>query len=316
MLVAATLCWAVSFPVMRALSLHQPALVSGAGSWFFSSLGVAARFWAAGLCLALLCARELPGLTRLEIEQGVGLGVFGALGMLFQMDGLAHTEASVSAFLTQGYVLWLPLWQALAGRRPPPVRLWVAVAAVVAGVAILSGVTWERLRLGRGEIETLIASGFFAGQILWLQRPRYEGNHVGRFTVVMFGVMGLTMLPVVVLTAPDAGACFRAFASVPAAGMTLILVGICTLGGYLLMNHWQRRLGATEAGLIYCTEPVFASLLALWLPGILSQWAGIAYANETVTARLLIGGGLILAANLLVQWQQGAAGSQTELAAA
>lgn len=306
MLVAATLCWAVSFPLMRALSLHQPALVPGAGSWFFSSVGVTVRFWAAGLCLGLLCFRKLPGLTRLEIEQGVGLGVFGALGMLFQMDGLAHTDASVSAFLTQGYVLLLPLWQAAAERRPPPPRLWLAVAAVVVGVAILSGVSWDRLRLGRGEIETIIASGFFTGQILWLQRPRYEPNHVKRFSVVMFGVMGLTMLPVVALTAPGAAACFQAFASLPALGMTLLLVGICTLGGYLLMNHWQRHLGATEAGLIYCTEPVFASLLALWLPAWLSRWVEIDYPNETVTARLLLGGGLILAANLFVQWQSAA----------
>ena len=45
---------------------------------------------------------------------------------------------------------------------------------------------------------------------------------------------------------------------------TLIIV--CTLGGYLFMNCWQRDVTATEAGLIYCIEPVITSVLALFLP--------------------------------------------------
>ena len=80
-----------------------------------------------------------------------------------------------------------------------------------------------------------------------------------------------------------------------------LLVGFSTLGGYMIMNHWQRRVTATEAGLIYCAEPVFASTLSLVLPGLYSRWAHIDYANEHVTSSLLLGGGLITAANMLIQ---------------
>jgi len=59
-----------------------------------------------------------------------------------------------------------------------------------------------------------------------------------------------------------------------------------------------------EAGLIYSVEPVLTSILALFLPACISMWAGIHYANETLTARLLIGGGLVTAANVLVQKRQ------------
>jgi drug/metabolite transporter (DMT)-like permease len=96
-------------------------------------------------------------------------------------------------------------------------------------------------------------------------------------------------------------ACLQAYASPAACGFLGILIVICTLGAYLLMNYWQRRVTATEAGLIYCSEPVIASALALFLPAIFSGWANISYANETLTARLLIGGGLITAANVLLQ---------------
>jgi hypothetical protein len=67
------------------------------------------------------------------------------------------------------------------------------------------------------------------------------------------------------------------------------------------MNAWQPKITATEAGLIYCVEPVFGALMALFLPAIFSVWAGIAYLNEAATWTLLVGGGLITAANVLIQ---------------
>jgi drug/metabolite transporter (DMT)-like permease len=75
----------------------------------------------------------------------------------------------------------------------------------------------------------------------------------------------------------------------------------CTLGAYTLMNVWQPHVTATEAGLIYCIEPLFASLFALVLPGWISHVARIDYPNERLTSHLLIGGGLITAANVLIQ---------------
>jgi drug/metabolite transporter (DMT)-like permease len=81
----------------------------------------------------------------------------------------------------------------------------------------------------------------------------------------------------------------------------LTLTLVCTLAAFLLMNHWQRYLEATEAGLIYCAEPVFASLLALFLPAWLAAMSGAVYANEAASMRLLIGGGLITVANICSQ---------------
>jgi hypothetical protein len=53
--------------------------------------------------------------------------------------------------------------------------------------------------------------------------------------------------------------------------------------------------------LIYCVEPVFASLLALVLPAWFSLRYAIDYPNEIASANLLLGGGLITAANVLIQ---------------
>ena len=87
----------------------------------------------------------------------------------------------------------------------------------------------------------------------------------------------------------------------PWASFTVALTVLSTLCAYMIMNRYQPLITATEAGLIYCMEPVFGSLMALCLPVLFSAWAAIAYANETASSNLLIGGGLITAANLLIQ---------------
>jgi drug/metabolite transporter (DMT)-like permease len=301
MLVFCTLLWSLSFPAMKALALTQQNLLPQSGSWFFTSLSVLYRFGIAGLLLLPFAWRQLRTLRKLEVEQGMLIAVFGGVGILFQMDGLAYTSASTSAFLTQGYCVFLPIWLALAHRQWPSLKTFLCVVLVVFGVAVLAEINFHSFHLGRGEIETLIASFLFTGQILNLGHPRYATNRPLCFTVVMLLGTAVVSLPLVCVTAPDAAACLRAYASPAACGFLALIVVFCTLGAFMVMNVWQRHVTATEAGLIYCSEPVFASLLALFLPAIFSSWANIHYANENLTLRLLVGGGLITAANILLQ---------------
>lgn len=301
MLVFSTVLWALSFPTMKALALEQQKLVPGVGTWFFTSLGVAYRFAAAGLLMLPFSWQSSKTISRLEIEQGLGLAVFGLGGILFQMDGIAYTSASTSAFLTQGYCVFIPLWVAITSRRWPTLRVLLCVIFVLCGMAVLTNLNLRSLKFGRGELETLLASLLFTGQILWLERPHYAENRPECFSTVMFLAMAALCAPLVWATAPRASVCVSAYASPAALGFLAILVVFCTLGGYTIMNRWQRRVTATQAGMIYCIEPVFASALALFLPGWFSSWANIAYGDEELTVRLLLGGGLISVANVLLQ---------------
>ena len=301
MLILATPCWALSFPVMKALALEQQKLLPDAGTWFFTALGVMVRFGAAGLLMLPLLLRARQKFSRREVEQGIILALFGGAGILFQMDGLAYTAASISAFLTQGYTVFIPLWVVLTTRRRPSVKIILSVLLVLAGVAVLADLNFHSLQLGRGELETLVASLFFTAQILTLEHPRYAANRPVQFSIAMFFGMTLFSVPLLWATAPDFAACVRAYSTPAACGFMASLVVVCTLAGYLIMNRWQRLVTATEAGLIYCLEPVFASALALFLPAIFSVWAGIHYPNELLTGRLLVGGALVTAANLLLQ---------------
>lgn len=309
MLVLANACWALSFPIMKTLNYLQAPLLPGSSTWFIASMTIVGRFSLAAIVMFALCWRTLRGLTRLEIWEGVGLGVFASAGLIFQMDGLAYTSASTSAFLTQFYCLTIPLFLAVRERAWPSGRVVASCLMVIAGVGVLAQINLRNFHIGRGELETLIGSTIFTGQILWLQRPQFAKNNVNHFTLVMFIVIALTALPVMLATGGASDNWIAAWHSPAALMLMAALTVFCTLGGYLLMNYFQPFLTATQAGLIYCLEPVFTSLFALFLPGWISILAGIAYANETVGVSLLIGGGLITVANVLIQLQPAPSGN-------
>ncbi|MEO8352402.1 MAG: hypothetical protein ABI680_11770, partial [Chthoniobacteraceae bacterium] len=230
----------------------------------------------------------------------IGLGVTGGLGMLLQADGLAFTSASTSAFLTQFAAVLVPIAVAIRDRRLPPAYVAMCIGIVIAGEAVLARVDWHDLRLGRGEIETLLGTAFFAGQILWLERPIFHGNHTGRVTFVMFLVIAILLSPIVALNS-EHPLDFAVLTLRPEIIVLFVLVTLCcSVVAFLLMNRWQPVVDATTAGIIYCAEPVFATFFALFLPALLAAWMDISYVNETMTVSLLIGGALITLANILI----------------
>ena len=304
MLLLATVCWGMSFPLMKGLVLAQQRLLPDASLWFITAQTLTVRFGLAALVLALLFAPRMRGFTRLEVKLGVGLGFFAGVGTLLQMAALSQTLASTSAFLTQFYVLLLPLWVALWQRRRPSAMLCVCCALVIAGMGILCGLRWNDFHLGRGEGLTLLAAVLFTGDILWLDDPGFAPADKLRATVVMFAAMAIILLPVAVWQAPTSGGWWRIYQMPDVWLMMGMLLGVSTLVAFTLMNVWQPHIQPTHAGLIYCAEPVFASLYALFVPALLAQAGGFTYANESVTWNLFIGGGLITVANALVQYDR------------
>lgn len=306
MLLVANLLWGLSFPLVKATGLLHATLVPDGGSWFAAVYTVAPRFLLATLVLLAFRPAVLRGATASEWRQGLILGLSGAAGMLLQNDALQYTAASTSAFLTQFYALLIPAWLAWRVRRLPVPPVWLACGLVLAGVAVLSGfhpfaAGESPLRFGRGEAETLLCSVFFMVQIFALERAEFAGNRTLPITFVMFATEAVLFAGLAFATAPDVAALVRPWQSPAWLGLTAALTVFCTLGAFGLMTAFQPRITATEAGLLYCLEPVFAAALALFLPGWLSVWTGISYANETLTAGLLAGGALITAANVLLQ---------------
>lgn len=303
MLLLTNFLWGFSFPLLKAIALEHERLLPGSGNWFITGLSLAPRFLLGAVFMVVVSWGQLRTLTAGERAQGLRLGVAATFGMLFQIDGLQFISASTSAFLTQFYAIMIPVLLAARSRRSPGATVWTACVLVLAGVAVLAQFNVREFHLGRGEAETLLSSVFFMGQILLLEDKRYAGNRVRPVTTLMFATQALALGGFAAATAPSAGALLVPWTSGAWLTFTVILTVLCTIAAFLLMNRFQPAITATEAGLIYCTEPIFTSALALFLPALLASWGGFDYPNETLTWRLLLGGGLITAANLLLQFR-------------
>ncbi|MBI2814657.1 MAG: hypothetical protein HYX71_10265 [Opitutae bacterium] len=301
MLVLATLFWGLSFPLVKAIALAHAAVLPASGTWFITACTVAPRFVIGSAVLLLVLWPRLRTCTRLELKQGALLGLALGAGMLFQNDGLQFTSASTSAFLTQVYAIMIPVWIAWRQRRWPPAIVLGCCLLVFAGVAVLGRFDFRTLRLGRGEAETLLSSVFFMMQIFLLERKEFAGNRALPVTLAMFVTEAVIFSLMALGTAPHPADVLVPWASAPWLGFTVLLTLFCTLGSFILMNTWQPKITATEAGLIYCVEPVFTALMALCVPAWLSAWGALDYPNERLTWHLLAGGGLITAANVLIQ---------------
>ena len=302
MLLLATFFWGTSFLVMKSLVKVQQQLVPDANTWLLTSVSLIFRFGVAAVVLLLWNFKTVRKMTWCEFYEGAGLGIIGGLGLLFQMDGVNYTAASVSAFLTQSYCIFIPLLVACRRREWPSRTIMASTAMVFVGVGLLAQFDWTEMRLGRGEVETLIASIFFTGQILWLERPRFAANRPQNFTVVMFAVLAVIFLPVP-LTGGNVAKIPALYQTLTPLFFSLWLTVLSTLISYTLMNFWQPHVPATQAGLIYSAEPLFTSMFALFLPEWFSSVGKIDYPNEILTLAQIVGGLLILAANGLVLLQ-------------
>lgn len=302
-LILACALWGLSFPLIKVLHLEQAARLPGESTYFLSSWLQFARFGMGALMLAPFVIGRVKLLPE-EIRQGLILAFWGGAGMWLQVDGLARTEASTSAFLTQAYCIFLPLWACIRAHRLPQANVTIATLLVLAGGALLSGITPSNLNLGTGEIETLAAALIFSLQIVTLENPRYRTNRGLPVSFVMFAGIAVLFAIVSLLTVSNSENLVRAGASIPAMTLVFSLALFCSVGAYGLMNTWQPRVSATEAGMIYTTEPIFTAVYVLFLPEMIGKFVGQRYVNESLTWQLALGGTLILVANALMQWKR------------
>lgn len=310
MLLLANVFWGLSFPLIKTVALLNARLVPAAGGACVVALILAPRFLLGLGVLLLWSGRTAPGArwpTGRELRQGIWLGLSCGAGLFLQSDGLRFTAASTSAFLTQFYAVMIPVWLALRLRRAPPAAVWLACALVLAGVSLLGHFDWRQLRAGRGEVETLLSSVFFMMQILMLGGRESSANRPDKVILVWFGVEAVLFGGLALATAPTPAALLAPWTSPAWICCMVLLTGFCTVGAFLIMARWQPKLSPTEAGLMYCFEPIFGAIFALFLPGLFSRWAGLPYANEKATLSLLVGGGLITVANAVLHLTPGAA---------
>jgi drug/metabolite transporter (DMT)-like permease len=240
---------------------------------------LAVRFTIAAVAMSLVFRRQLRGLSRRDVRLGLALGALYGLAQILQTVGLAHTDASVSGFITGTYVVLTPILGAVIFRDRIPVRVWVAASLAMTGIGVLSlrGVT-----IGFGETLTLVAAAIYALHIIGLGRYARAESAVGLATV-----QAIAVAVVCVVAAVPGGVTLP-----PTTGGWVSVIYMALIAGAFCLwaQTWaQAHLTAARAAIVMSLEPVFAAFFAVLLGG------------ESVTFRMLLGGSLIVAAMYLVE---------------
>ncbi|MEO8999727.1 MAG: DMT family transporter [Rhodanobacter sp.] len=240
---------------------------------------LAVRFAIAALVMLALFARPVWRLGREQVMRGLLLGVIYGAGQLLQTWGLSLIAPSVSGFATGMYVVFTPILAMLLLRQRMAGVVWLAVLLSTAGLALLS---LNGVSVDLGVWLTLTAAALYALHIVWLGQWSRKGEAFGLSAVQMVAIAAVCLLattPQGPLLPPDRSA-----------WLAVLYMALIAGAGAMLMQTWaQSHLPATRAAIVMTTEPVFAAAFA------------VALGSDVLSWRMLLGGGLILAAMYLVE---------------
>lgn len=267
-LLGVTATWGSTFFLIKDL-LHQVSVLDF----------LAVRFSIAAGALLVFAWGNVRRLSRSDVGAGVILGLLYGVAQVLQTLGLERTPASVSGFVTGMYVVATPLFAALVLRDRIPGLVWVAVVLSTGGLAFLS---LNGLAVSPGVTLVFAAALLYAIHILGLGQWSDTGNALGLSVVQMAVIAAVCML----VSAPNG------LRTPSSAGGWLSLVYMALVAGALALvgQTWaQAHLAPTRAAVIMTMEPVFAAFFA------------VVFGGESLTSRMLVGGGLVLAAMYLVE---------------
>jgi len=302
-------CWGFSFPVMQISAAAVDRAIarqSDAAALMREKLATRAtfngwRFVAAGMICWAFAARRRRPRVRAEAVGGAVVGLCFGGGMLFQLIGLQYTLPSTSSFLTALAVVFAPIAQSLLLRRIVGMRVWLAAALALSGMAVLSSGNPRAAAAGTlavtpplpylGEGLTVLASVLFTAQILSLDHYGQHADGAAMTVATLLAAGGINLAIGLLLGGSDIY--HAAVVSRLARDFTFLwsfwgLVLFSSVLAIQLMNTWQPRIAPATAAVVYCLEPVFGTLFS------------IAFGAERLTIVTLSGGAIILAAVLVV----------------
>ncbi len=324
--------WGFSFPVVKVLNemsdMHfaiAPGKESTAFRVLVSAWMIATRFTVALILVLILWSGLVRRATINEWRAGFYIGVMFYFGLVLQVIGLASIPASRSGFLTSLTAVFTPVFGALVFRKYPNRWMVLGIVLAVIGVIVLTGlIVWtptgfalaedaaERWTLG--DTLTTLGSMFFAFQVLFLDHYGKKIDSVAVtpsmfLTAALLGwiTIGLLLGTPLQRSIGVDGMELQDWTELSKRPIFLASLGMlavfCSLLAFGWMNKYQPYVTASQAAVIYSLEPVFASLWALFLPGILSTLSGIAHPNEQLSFGLIVGGVIILLANFVALYR-------------
>ena len=210
-----------------------------------------------------------------------GILMFGATS--FQQFGILYTSVGKTGFITALYVILVPIMGILI-KRKVRFTIWIGAVIAVAGFYLLC--INEGFSIAFGDILVFVCAIFFALHIMVVDYfvPYVNGVKLSCIQFIVAGI--ISSICMFIFEKPEIG-------SICSAWQPILYAGILSCGvAYTLQIIGQKY-----------TNPFLASLI-LSLESVISVLAGWLILGEVLSAKELIGCGLVFVAILIAQWPE------------
>ena len=197
---------------------------------------------------------ELRLRRPLLLRAGLVCGTVLFCASAFQQFGICYTTVGKSGFVTSMYILLVPLFGLLLGKRVPR-TVWLCIVMAVAGLYLLC--INESLSVNRGDLLTLICAACFSAHILVIDHYKaLDGIRLSRLQFAVAAIFsGAAML---IFEAPSWDAIVRCW-------LPILYAGVLSSGvAYTLQIIAQKHANPTVASIAMSMESVF-SVLSGWV---------------------------------------------------
>ena len=241
------------------------------------------RFALAGMLLILINAPKLKAIDKGVLVDGVMLGIALFLAYAFQTFALTATSASITAFITGLFVVFVPVLSGVFLRKLPRQEAMIGVVFATIGLALIT--LQGRFLVSFGEFLALVCAFFIAIHII-LTDKLSRRNDYGLLTLVQVNIVALFSLifslfldPRVIPTQFNNQLIF-----------SLIINSVfATFVAFVIQTSMQKYTTPTKAAIIFIMEPVSSAFFSYWIGG------------ELLTAKQYVGTSFILLAMVFTE---------------
>lgn len=212
---------------------------------------------------------------------GLLTGIALCIASNLQQYGIMYTSVGKSGFITAMYIVLVPIFGIVIGRKQS-LRMWIAILVAVAGLYFLC-MTTGNYSIQIGDVLLLLCAVSFSIQILLVDHfsPLVNGVKLAWVQFFVCGVLSAVLM--FIYEQPTISGIVSGWSSILYAG------ALSTGVAYTIQVIAQKGMNPAVASLIMSMESVI-SVIAGWL-----------ILNQKLSKRELIGCGLMFAAIILVQ---------------
>ena len=261
--------WGGAFVLMKDAINQQP---------FFDFLAI--RFTLATALMIVIRPSVITKMSRKTLTRGGILGLLLGAAYATQTAGLLLTSAAITGFITGLYVILTPFLAWLIFKQRISKRVMVGATLATIGLALISIQGWS---IEINHLWVVLSALLFAAHIVGLGRWS-PGSDVYAMTVVQLAVTAVLCW---IGALPDG---YQPPPNGEVWWAVIYTVVFATAFAFLVQTWAQSVMDSSRVAIILTSEVVFTAIIA------------VAVGQESLALKVVIGGGMLVSAMLVVEW--------------